>query len=88
MTAETSPRFAIGIDIGGTGIKAALVDTVTGSLPFKRLRELTPKPSTPDAVAATIAKLLDALSERAVELELVTDRAALDSLRTGRSIPC
>lgn len=54
---EQSGR-AYGIDIGGTGIKGAVVDTTTGQLVTERSRILTPHPSTPDAVAAVVAKLL------------------------------
>lgn len=87
MSTEAAGRFAIGIDIGGTGIKAALVDTATGKLSFPRLRMLTPKPSTPTAVAETIAELLEALTERALERGLVTDRADLDPLPVGCGFP-
>jgi polyphosphate glucokinase len=87
MSTEAANRFAIGIDIGGTGIKAALVDTTTGRLPFKRLRVLTPKPGTPTAVAETIAVLLEDLTQQALDLELVTDRAELDSLPVGCGFP-
>ncbi|MGC3022432.1 MULTISPECIES: polyphosphate--glucose phosphotransferase [unclassified Brevibacterium] len=87
MSTEAAHRFAIGIDIGGTGIKAALVDTTTGRLPFKRLRVLTPKPGTPTAVAETIAVLLEDLTQQALDLELVTDRAELDSLPVGCGFP-
>ena len=87
MTMETPDRFAIGIDIGGTGIKAALVDTVTGKLAFKRLRVLTPRPGTPEAVAETIADLLEAVTDRALELELIADRAEIDRLPVGCGFP-
>ena len=46
-------NIAVGIDGGGTGIKAALVDTVTGELVSKRLRLATPTGGEPAAVAAT-----------------------------------
>jgi polyphosphate glucokinase len=49
---------AYGIDIGGTGIKGAIVDTSTGQLVTPRKRILTPQPATPDAVAAVVAELL------------------------------
>ncbi len=42
-------RRAIGIDIGGTGVKAAVVDVATGELVSPRIRERTPQPSTPEA---------------------------------------
>jgi polyphosphate glucokinase len=51
-------RQAYGIDIGGTGIKGAIVDTGTGRLLTPRKRILTPHPATPDAVAAVVAELL------------------------------
>jgi polyphosphate glucokinase len=54
--ADTSRAF--GIDIGGSGIKAAIVDTTTGTLVTQRVRIPTPKPSTPKAVAEVVAKLL------------------------------
>jgi len=49
---------AFGIDIGGTGIKGAIVDTNNGHLITARKRVLTPHPATPDAVAEIVAKLL------------------------------
>jgi len=41
---------AIGLDIGGSGIKAAVVDLATGELVTARIREVTPQPGTPGAV--------------------------------------
>lgn len=49
---------AFGIDIGGTGIKGAVVDTVTGELVTERKRILTPHPATPEAVAEVVAQLV------------------------------
>ena len=46
----------LGIDIGGSGIKAALVDVVKGELVGNRYRLPTPEPSVPDAVADTVVK--------------------------------
>lgn len=48
----------LGIDIGGTGIKGAIVDTLTGELLTERHRIETPQPATPEAVAAVIAQLV------------------------------
>ena len=53
---------ALGIDIGGTGIKSALVDIATGQLVTDRQRVLTPHPSTPDAVAEVVAKIVAELA--------------------------
>jgi|TARA_B110000967_G_scaffold164685_1_gene172085 polyphosphate glucokinase len=49
----------LGIDIGGSGIKAAIVDTKTGELITERHRIATPKPATPDAVASVIKEMVD-----------------------------
>jgi len=47
-----------GIDIGGSGIKGAPVDTSSGTLVADRLRIETPQPATPDAVAAVVARIV------------------------------
>ncbi|MGI9538780.1 MAG: polyphosphate--glucose phosphotransferase [Miltoncostaeaceae bacterium] len=52
---------AIGIDIGGTGIKAAAVDLEAGDLAGERVRIPTPNPPTPDAVMETAAKTIAGL---------------------------
>lgn len=49
----------LGIDIGGTGIKGAVVDTKRGVLKTDRLRLLTPHPATPDAVADVVGTLVE-----------------------------
>ncbi len=46
-----------GVDIGGSGIKGAVVDLDTGSLVGERFKVLTPKPSTPEAVAQVVAQV-------------------------------
>jgi polyphosphate glucokinase len=47
----------LGVDIGGSGIKGALVDIKSGKLVTKRHRIPTPQPSTPQAVAGTVAEI-------------------------------
>ena len=47
----------LGIDIGGTGMKAAPVDTTTGELVADRHRILTPHPAVPDTMAGVFAQL-------------------------------
>lgn len=47
----------LGIDIGGTGIKAAPVDTDTGELLAERHRIDTPHPATPEAVIDVLTQL-------------------------------
>jgi len=48
----------LGIDIGGSGIKGAPVKVKRGALSAERYRIPTPQPSTPDAVADTVAKIV------------------------------
>ncbi|GAB4482146.1 MAG: ROK family protein [Anaerolineae bacterium] len=48
---------ALGIDIGGSGMKAAPVDTETGALLAPRYRIETPQPATPTAMAKVARKL-------------------------------
>ncbi|MEO7745158.1 MAG: polyphosphate--glucose phosphotransferase [Actinomycetota bacterium] len=55
----TTGRVALGIDVGGSGIKGATVDLETGELTAERLRIETPQPSTPDAVAEVVAQVVD-----------------------------
>src|SRR4029077_13905742 len=54
--------LAIGVDVGGSGIKVAAVDLETGNLASERIRVLTPVPSTPDAVIKVIARLVKRIS--------------------------
>lgn len=49
----------LGIDVGGTGIKGAIVNTEAGELISERHRIPTPKPATPEAVANTIQEMVD-----------------------------
>ena len=55
---EASGPIAIGIDVGGTGIKGAAVDVSTGALVSERIRILTPQPSTPEACIKVIARIV------------------------------
>ena len=48
---------ALGIDIGGTGIKAAPVDVTTGKLLADRQKIDTPHPALPDPVADVVKQL-------------------------------
>lgn len=47
-----------GVDVGGTGVKAAPVDLSTGRLAAERHRLDTPRPATPERVADTVAHLV------------------------------
>ena len=48
----------LGIDIGGSGVKGAIVDTKKGELLTERYRIPTPQPSTPEAVANVLGKIV------------------------------
>lgn len=50
---------AIGVDIGGTGIKAARVDLDSGELLSERVKLATPLGGEPEAIAETVRALLD-----------------------------
>jgi len=54
----TEPKKALGIDIGGTGIKAAPVDLATGAVLGERERYPTPQPATPERVAGSLRKMV------------------------------
>lgn len=69
MTAVTAPATdasgdkvsgdkAFGVDIGGSGIKGAPVDLVRGVLADDRHKVLTPHPSKPDAVVASVCEVV------------------------------
>jgi polyphosphate glucokinase len=64
-------RIAIGVDVGGSGIKAAAVDLDTGEIVGLRHRVPTPQPSTPAAVVASISRLVKKIG-REVKLEADT----------------
>ena len=54
-------KVAIGIDIGGTGIKGALVDVKKGELAGERLRVETPAGGRPDDIALVVKELIRVL---------------------------
>lgn len=58
------PKRAIGIDVGGTGIKGGIVNLDKGKLTGERFRIPTPKPATPEAVAGVIGEILEELLGR------------------------
>ena len=47
-----------GIDVGGSGIKGAPVDTASGELITERLKLQTPRPATPEAIVETAVKVV------------------------------
>src|ERR1700712_5430009 len=52
---------AVGIDIGGTGIKGALVDTEKGELLSDRIKLDTPKGGEPDDIVKVVVQVIDQL---------------------------
>jgi polyphosphate glucokinase len=50
--------LAIGIDVGGSSIKAAVVDTSTGGLQSQRLKIELPRPSRPAAIIGAVERVV------------------------------
>lgn len=57
-------KYALGIDIGGSGIKGAIVDLKEGAFATDRLRIPTPQPATPEAVAGVVKQIVDHFAEQ------------------------
>jgi polyphosphate glucokinase len=55
--------LALGIDIGGTGMKGALVDLDAGELAGERVKLPTPDGGEPEAIIATVRDLADELAD-------------------------
>ncbi len=58
----TSQTTAIGIDIGGTGIKGGLVDLSTGELISERVKLPTPEGGKPDDIVETTKEIVSRLA--------------------------
>jgi len=58
MIYRMASNLVVGVDIGGTGIKAAPVDITTGELAAERIRIPTPSPATPQAIADAVDGVL------------------------------
>ncbi|MFM9376206.1 polyphosphate--glucose phosphotransferase [Gordonia sp. VNK21] len=63
LGADRSPvpggGLGMGIDIGGSGIKGAIVDLRTGQFVGERHKLLTPQPATPEAVAHSVSHIVE-----------------------------
>ncbi|MDO5493597.1 MAG: ROK family protein [Nesterenkonia sp.] len=79
-TLNRLPHRALGVDVGGTGIKGGIVDLGTGELVGERFRIETPQPATPDAVREVIAEIIDELLSR-------EEAPAQEDLTVGVLIP-
>ncbi|GAF45730.1 polyphosphate--glucose phosphotransferase [Rhodococcus wratislaviensis] len=51
-------KTGFGVDVGGSGVKGGVVNLETGQLVGDRIKLLTPQPSTPEAVAETVAEII------------------------------
>jgi polyphosphate glucokinase len=78
---EPVPHVAIGVDVGGSGIKVGVVDVARGVLLAPRLRVVTPDPSTPPTVVSAIARTV----RRAIRQ--VADSVP-DDAPIGVGVPC
>ncbi|MGZ0067769.1 polyphosphate--glucose phosphotransferase [Microbacterium arborescens] len=58
---SASATRAVGVDIGGTGIKGAVVDLSTGELLTDRIKVATPKGAEPEDVLDAVKVVLDRL---------------------------
>ncbi|RAV32109.1 polyphosphate--glucose phosphotransferase [Corynebacterium heidelbergense] len=56
---EVHSERGFGVDIGGSGVKGAIVDLATGQLVGERKKIGTPQPATPDAVAEVVREIVD-----------------------------
>ena len=79
MEQRAAGRVAIGVDVGGSGIKAAAVDVDTGALIGLRHRVATPQPSTPDVVVPVIV--------RTVRRVLIENKLAPTGVPVGVGMP-
>ena len=59
-------NIILGIDIGGSGVKGALVDLEKGKLVGERYRIPTPNPSTPKALSETCAEIISFFNYKGV----------------------
>jgi polyphosphate glucokinase len=74
-------QLAIGVDVGGSGIKVGVVDVANGELIAPRLRVVTPNPSTPAAVVPAIVRTV----KRAVR---GAGRTVPQDVPVGVGVPC
>lgn len=75
---------ALGVDIGGTGIKAAVVDTATGDLVSERIKLPTPPGGRPRDVVATVLDLIARLDGLEADVPLGVCFPAI--VRNGRTM--
>ncbi|MGH3431289.1 MAG: polyphosphate--glucose phosphotransferase [Thermocrispum sp.] len=64
LDGAASSGMGFGVDIGGSGIKGALVDLSSGQLVGDRMKIATPRPATPDAVSDVVAEIVETFDWR------------------------
>lgn len=77
-------RKALGVDIGGTGIKAAIVDTDTGELVSDRIKLPTPPGGEPNDIIATVVTLIERLGGLEADVPIGVCFPAI--VRNGRTM--
>ncbi len=80
----TSTQHAVGVDIGGTGIKGALVDLGTGELLSDRIKVPTPAGAEPEDVLAAVTTVLQTLDVTGSDVPLGVAFPAI--VRRGRTM--
>lgn len=80
----TKATRAVGVDIGGTGIKGALVDLEAGALLSDRVKVATPEGAEPDDVLAAVRVVLDELGVTDADVPLGVAFPAI--VRRGRTM--
>jgi polyphosphate glucokinase len=78
---------ALGIDIGGTGIKAGVVDLATGGLVTPRIRMPTPKPAGPAAVVDVVAAVVSQVDATGfLTADMPAGAGFPSAIRAGRAL--
>ncbi|WP_298742314.1 polyphosphate--glucose phosphotransferase [uncultured Microbacterium sp.] len=80
----TNAARAVGVDIGGTGIKGALVDLKAGVLLSDRVKVATPKGAEPEDVLAAVRVVLDTLGVTDADVPLGVAFPAI--VKNGRTL--
>lgn len=62
MSTDVNKYYILGIDVGGTGIKSAIVDIQRGKLISKKVKINTPNPSKPELIIQKFKKTIKELS--------------------------
>lgn len=80
----TKTTRAVGVDIGGTGIKGAIVDLAAGTLLTDRIKVATPAGAEPDDVLDAVRVVLDRLEVRDENIPLGVAFPAI--VKRGRTL--